>query len=89
MHRLYEWPPADTPYTFYANLFLVHALGITSDPMFNQPSWSISCEWAAYLLFPFLAYVTRSKGKTSFLLLLIVLALYAPYLQPKMLPNDI
>jgi peptidoglycan/LPS O-acetylase OafA/YrhL len=85
MHLLYEWSPADTKYTLYANLFLVHAWGVTSDLTFNQPSWSISCEWAAYLTFPFVAYFTRKWGKIPFALLLIGLALYAPYLQPNML----
>jgi len=89
MHLLYDWSPVDTKYTFYANLFLVHAWGVTPDLTFNQPSWSISCEWAAYLIFPFLAYFTRKWGKISFTLLLIGLALYAPYLQPKMLANGI
>lgn len=89
MHRLYEWSPADTALTFYANLFLVHSWGVTSDLTFNQPSWSISCEWAAYLTFPFLAYLTRGWKKISFTLLLISLAIYAPFLQPNMLANGI
>jgi peptidoglycan/LPS O-acetylase OafA/YrhL len=89
MHRLYEWSPVDTAYTFYANLFLVHAWGVTPNLTFNQPSWSISCEWAAYLTFPFVAYLTRKWGKISFSLLLIGLALYAPFLQPNLLANGI
>ncbi|PTT27680.1 acyltransferase [Pseudomonas sp. HMWF021] len=89
MHLLYEWSPADTKYTFYANLFLVHAWGVTPDLTFNQPSWSISSEWAAYLTFPFVAYFTRKWGKIPFALLLTGLALYAPYLQPKMLADGV
>lgn len=89
MHRLYEWSPVDTAYTFYANLFLVHAWGVTPDLTFNQPSWSISCEWAAYLIFPFLAFFTRRWGKISFSLLLLGLALYAPFLQPNLLANGV
>lgn len=89
MHKLYEWSPVDTALTFYANLFLFHAWGVTSDLTFNQPSWSISCEWAAYLTFPFVAYFTRKWGKIPFALLLIGLALYAPYLQPNMLANGV
>lgn len=36
------------------NLLLVQSWGITNYPSWNFPSWSISTEWAAYLLFPFL-----------------------------------
>lgn len=36
-----------------ANLLMIHAWGTTSGLTFNYPSWSISAEWFAYLLFPF------------------------------------
>lgn len=39
---------------FIANIFLVHSWGFTSEPGYNTPSWSISAEWFAYLLFPFI-----------------------------------
>ncbi|TXG95598.1 MAG: acyltransferase [Nevskiaceae bacterium] len=89
MHRLYEWSPVDTAQTFYANLLLIHAWGVTDSLTFNQPSWSISCEWAAYLLFPILAFITRKWGKLSFTLLLLGTAIAAPYLQPNLLANGI
>jgi peptidoglycan/LPS O-acetylase OafA/YrhL len=89
MHRLYAWSPVDTALTFYANLFLVHAWGVTPSLTFNQPSWSISSEWAAYLTFPFVAYFTRKWGKIPFALLLIGLALYVPHLHPNMLTNGV
>lgn len=38
-----------------ANLLLVHAWGTTDQLTFNYPSWSVSAEWFAYLLFPILA----------------------------------
>ena len=44
-----------SPVDFLRSLFLVHA--IQRDPFFtpwNGPSWSISAEWCAYLLFPWL-----------------------------------
>lgn len=89
MHSLYQWSPVDTVKTFYANLLLIHSWGITDSLTFNQPSWSISCEWAAYLIFPVLAYVTRNWGKVYFAFLLICLAVLAPYLQPNLLANGI
>jgi len=36
-------------------LTLLHAWGVTASPGWNAPSWSISAEWFAYLLFPLLA----------------------------------
>src|SRR5262245_29743534 len=36
-------------------LTLLHAWGVTASPGWNVPSWSISAEWFAYLLFPLLA----------------------------------
>ena len=37
-----------------ANLLLVHAWGVTDNAAWNSPSWSISAEFFAYLLFPLL-----------------------------------
>ena len=34
---------------------LLHAFGTTSDLFWNQPSWSVSAEFAAYLAFPLAA----------------------------------
>jgi peptidoglycan/LPS O-acetylase OafA/YrhL len=36
-------------------LTLLQAWGVTRSPGWNVPSWSISAEWFAYLLFPLLA----------------------------------
>jgi peptidoglycan/LPS O-acetylase OafA/YrhL len=38
-----------------AHLLMVHAWGSTAAVGWNFPSWSISAEWAAYLLFPLIA----------------------------------
>jgi peptidoglycan/LPS O-acetylase OafA/YrhL len=40
---------------FLYSLLLVQSWGVAADIHWNFPSWSISCEWAAYLLFPILA----------------------------------
>lgn len=39
---------------FLSSLFLLHAWGTVPELCFNMPSWSISAEWFAYLLFPFI-----------------------------------
>ena len=39
---------------FLQNLFLVHGWGFASQGAWNYPSWSVSTEWAGYLLFPVL-----------------------------------
>ena len=38
--------------SFMSNVLLVHAWGVLDGLTWNYPSWSISAEWAAYLLFP-------------------------------------
>lgn len=40
-----------------ANLLMVHAWGLAPEAGWNHPSWSISAEWFAYLLFPAFAFV--------------------------------
>lgn len=35
------------------HVLLMQNWGMTIGLMWNEPAWSISCEWAAYLLFPF------------------------------------
>ncbi len=42
----------DNPYTFVLNIFLIQSWKTAPYLSWNGPSWSISVEWAAYLLFP-------------------------------------
>ena len=42
-----------------SNLLLVQAWGVETQGSFNVPSWSISAEWAAYLLFPAVLLLMR------------------------------
>ncbi len=45
------------------NLLLIHGWGFTSELAWNYPSWSISTEWAGYLLFPALWFgIARLPG---------------------------
>jgi peptidoglycan/LPS O-acetylase OafA/YrhL len=48
------FPAAELP----LHLLLVQNWGLTSELNWNDPAWSISCELAAYLLFPLLAMST-------------------------------
>lgn len=52
--------PGETPSAILAMLFLVHSLHITEILAFNGPSWSISTEFYAYLLF---AVIISYSGK--------------------------
>jgi peptidoglycan/LPS O-acetylase OafA/YrhL len=51
MNNPQEWRGAE----IFWQLTLLHAWGVTEHPGWNAPSWSISAEWFAYLLFPLLA----------------------------------
>ena len=51
-----------TGWVLVANLGLIHAWGATDQFLFNSPSWSISCEFAAYLAFPFLMVGLRTAA---------------------------
>lgn len=46
--------------SFWSNLFLINNLQVHNYLSWNQQAWSISTEWAAYLLFPFfIPYLVR------------------------------
>ena len=45
-----------------ANLTLTHAWGFYFAKDWNSPSWSLSAEWGAYVLFPILVYFERITG---------------------------
>jgi peptidoglycan/LPS O-acetylase OafA/YrhL len=46
-----------------ANLLLVQAWGLAPQAGWNHPSWSISAEWFAYLLFPLFAWPALRLAK--------------------------
>lgn len=66
-----------------ANLLLVHAWGFAPESGWNHPSWSISAEWFAYLLFPAFAFVAwrlRSRPVLATVLAAVgLVALYAVF----------
>jgi|CXWL01.1.fsa_nt_gi peptidoglycan/LPS O-acetylase OafA/YrhL len=51
-----------------AHLFMVHAWGATEAVGWNFPSWSISAEWAAYLLFPLVAALVLKAKHAGWML---------------------
>jgi len=55
-----------TPGTFVANVFLVHAWRIHAVESWNNASWSVSCEWFAYILFPLLVFCRLQKLPSKF-----------------------
>jgi len=87
---LTDWgnPPIilEQPADILPNIFLLHSFGLTKIYNWNIPSWSISAEWAAYLLFPIIALCIHKK-KTISVILLILLIIFAYYSIMYLLPR--
>jgi peptidoglycan/LPS O-acetylase OafA/YrhL len=58
-----------------AHLTMTHAWGTTAAVGWNFPSWSISAEWAAYLLFPLIAMLVVKAQRWSGLMVVVALEL--------------
>ncbi|MEM7478835.1 MAG: acyltransferase [Planctomycetota bacterium] len=54
--------------TIPAQLMLVHAWGFFDHKSLNEPSWSISAEWFAYLFFPVALFSIKHIGNNFFCL---------------------
>jgi len=85
-----DWgnPPIvfEQPSDILPNILLLQSFGFTKIYSWNIPSWSISAEWAAYLLFPVIA-LSINKRKTLSVILLILLILAAYYSIMYLLPR--
>jgi peptidoglycan/LPS O-acetylase OafA/YrhL len=67
----------DDPKAIVTNLLLIHSFGIHKIFNWNVPSWSISAEWWAYMIFPFLSlYICRKKKLALGLLALLAITIY-------------
>lgn len=62
-------------FTFISNLFLLHGLGINESLSWNQPSWSISTEFFAYIVF-FATAITLDRAQRLWVPLVLSAALY-------------
>jgi peptidoglycan/LPS O-acetylase OafA/YrhL len=57
-------------YELFSHLTLLHAWGMSDRWAWNYPSWSISAEWAGYLLFPVLWALLRRQNGTVLAIIL-------------------
>ncbi len=69
----YDFPPADRADTALSHLLLIHSLGEVQPTLWNVPSWSISTELFAYLVFALAVSATR--GRVERLLAVALVAL--------------
>lgn len=71
---------SDYWFSFFCNIFLVHSLGLLPDNLFfNTPSWSISVEFYAYLIFGLVTIFGKRTIIINFLLLALSLSLLLVY----------
>jgi peptidoglycan/LPS O-acetylase OafA/YrhL len=68
-------PKGDILRGLFTHLTMIHAWGSTKGLLFNLPSWSISAEWFAYLLFPVFALFMRPLLRWPGVLLAVSVAL--------------
>jgi peptidoglycan/LPS O-acetylase OafA/YrhL len=54
-----------------ANGLLLHAWGVVGHLSFNSPSWSVSAEWLAYLVFPLFLMLSRRLSLAANLAIVI------------------
>jgi peptidoglycan/LPS O-acetylase OafA/YrhL len=69
--------PIYNPVAIPTHLFLLHSFGIHKIFTWNVPSWSISAEWWAYMIFPLLVlFLTKFKKSGVIILSIISIFLY-------------
>jgi peptidoglycan/LPS O-acetylase OafA/YrhL len=71
------WNEVQSKAAIPTNLLLIHSFGIHKIFTWNVPSWSISAEWWAYMLFPLLAiFIYRKKTLSIGVLALSIIVIY-------------
>ena len=71
------WNIVQDPKAISTNLLLLHSFGIHKIFTWNVPSWSISAEWWAYMVFPAIViFIYRKKGLAVALLSIFVVLAY-------------
>ncbi len=69
--------PIDDPLAIPTHLLLLHSFGIHKIFTWNVPSWSISAEWWAYMIFPLLVlFLNRFKNNGIIILSIISITMY-------------
>lgn len=63
-------------YTFTTNLLLIHGMGINDSLSWNHPSWSISTEFFAYIVF-FATAITIDRAQRPWVPLALSVGLYS------------
>jgi peptidoglycan/LPS O-acetylase OafA/YrhL len=69
-------PVAFDPAVLPQHLLMIHAWGTTPSVQWNFPSWSISAEWFAYLLFPVVAVLIIALRRMIWLSVLLALGAF-------------
>jgi len=64
-----DWNIVNDPAAIPTHLLLLHSFGIQKIYTWNRHSWSLSAEWAAYIVFPVLALFLGRKVKLAYLTL--------------------
>jgi peptidoglycan/LPS O-acetylase OafA/YrhL len=70
-----NWNPVNDPHAILTNVFMLQSMGLERLSTWNRPSWSLSAEWAAYMVFPILALFMSRKKRLSRLVLPIGIAI--------------
>ena len=75
-----EWNWVNDPNAIPTNLLLLQSFGVNRLSTWNRVSWSISAEWAAYMIFPLLAFLINRTPRITlpilpFLIILTYIAL--------------
>jgi len=64
-----DWNIVNDPAAIPTHLLLLHSFGIQKIYTWNRHSWSLSAEWAAYVVFPVLALFLGRKVRLAYLVL--------------------
>jgi len=86
-----HWSIVNDPAAIPTNLLLLQSFGIHQLSTWNRLSWSLSAEWASYVVFPLLSIsFNQSKRLTLMLIPILILATYISllyFLPPKGIGN--
>jgi peptidoglycan/LPS O-acetylase OafA/YrhL len=70
-----DWNIVNDPAAIPTNILLIHSFGIHKIYTWNRHSWSLSAEWAAYMVFPLLALFFNQKGRLAYIVLIVFVVL--------------